>query len=93
MKKELAYYVVGMWKGLIEAEWVKDDLIDLGKALFSKRTLRSLIEGGKKDQAIFQMIQRNFEKAAGIMINYVEEQKVKEAKPVAPIPTEEAKVE
>jgi hypothetical protein len=85
--KEITFYAVGMWKGLSEAEWTKDDLIDLGKSLFSKRTLKSLIEGGKRDKEIFAMINRNFGRAAMIMINYVEEQKTKaeaakaEAKP------------
>lgn len=79
--KEITFYAVGMWKGLVEAEWTKDDLIDLGKSLFSKRTLKNLLEGSKRDKEIFTMINRNFAKAAQIMINYVEEQKAKAAAP------------
>jgi hypothetical protein len=86
--KEITFYAVGMWKGLVEAEWTKDDLIDLGKSLFSKRTLKSLLEGSKRDKEIFTMINRNFAKAAQIMINYVEEQK---ARTIAPSPDANAK--
>jgi hypothetical protein len=81
--KEITFYAVGMWKGLVEAEWTKDDLIDLGKSLFSKRTLKSLLEGSKRDKEIFTMINRNFARAAQIMINYVEEQKAKAAVPAS----------
>lgn len=77
--KETAYYATGMWKGLIEGEWAITDLKDLGHALFSKKTLKNLLEGSKRDKEVCMMIMKNFSRAVGIMLNYVEEQKVKAA--------------
>jgi hypothetical protein len=75
--KEVAGYAVGMWRGLIEGEWTISDLKDLGQALYSKKTLKSLLEGSKKDKELCSMIMKNLSKTAQIMLNYVDEQKVK----------------
>ncbi len=71
--KVAALMALGFWKGLCEAEWSKDDLIDMGKALFAKRSIKDLLTSGRKrDGEVAQMINRNFLKATNIMQNYVE---------------------
>lgn len=74
---ETAYYAMGIWKGLIDCTWGISDLKDMGHALFSKKTLKNLLDGSKRDKEICTVMMKNLTHAVGIMINYVEEQKVK----------------
>lgn len=43
-QQQLALIIRAFWSALIKPRWSKDDLIDLGKAVFAKRPLASLDE-------------------------------------------------
>ena len=41
-REETAYYIRTMWDSLLKPNWPKDDLIDLGMAVFTKTTLAKI---------------------------------------------------
>lgn len=41
-KEEKAFLIKALWKALEAPSWAKDDLIELGKAIFSKQTLKDM---------------------------------------------------
>ena len=41
-KEERAFLVKNLWEALQVPSWTKDDLIELGKAIFAKKTLREM---------------------------------------------------
>ena len=41
-KKERALIIKALWESLQEPAWTKDDLIDFGKAIFAKKTLKKM---------------------------------------------------
>jgi predicted alpha-1,6-mannanase (GH76 family) len=41
-KEEKVFLTRALWKALQAPEWAKDDLIDFGKAIFSKSTLKAM---------------------------------------------------
>jgi hypothetical protein len=41
-KEEKKVLMRALWDSLLEPKWTKDDLIDFGKAVFSKKTLKEM---------------------------------------------------
>lgn len=41
-KEERAFLIKNLWEALQVPSWTKDDLIELGKAIFAKKTLREM---------------------------------------------------
>jgi hypothetical protein len=42
--EEKKFLMLALWDALVVPKWTKDDLIDFGKAIFSKRSLKELSE-------------------------------------------------
>lgn len=41
-KEEKAFFLKAIWQSLQEPEWTKDDLIEFGKAIFDKESLKTM---------------------------------------------------
>lgn len=41
-KEEKAFLIKALWKALQSPSWTKDNLIELGKAIFAKQTLKEM---------------------------------------------------
>ena len=55
-KEERAFLVKNLWEALQVPSWTKDDLIDLGKAIFAKKTLREMGVDEKLFARIFPLL-------------------------------------
>jgi hypothetical protein len=49
-KQEKKTLMRALWSALLEPKWTKDDLIDFGKAIFAKKSLREM------DDKVFEQI-------------------------------------
>jgi len=43
-KEEKSFLMLALWDALIEPKWTKDDLIDFGKAIFTKKKLKDMTD-------------------------------------------------
>ena len=41
-REDTAFYIRAMWTALLTPKWLRDDLIELGKAVFAKEALGSM---------------------------------------------------
>ena len=55
-KEEKAFFTKAVWKALSAPDWSKDDLIDFGKALYAKKTLRDMED--KTFKKIFPFLEK-----------------------------------
>ena len=55
-KEERAFLVKNLWEALQVPSWTKDDLIELGKAIFAKKTLREMGVDEKLFARIFPLL-------------------------------------
>lgn len=82
-KEEKKFMIRSLWDSLVDVQWTKDDLIDFGKAIFSKQSLQKMEE--KTFTKIFPFLNKVAENLGAKMS--AEANKVEDA----PQPKEETK--
>jgi hypothetical protein len=82
-KEETAFYIKAFWDAMLAPKWLRDDLIELGKAVYAKEPLAAL------DDALFARLMPHLIEMATVLGSQVSkrilsERQVKAAPAVSP---------
>lgn len=85
-REDIAFYIRAMWTALLTPKWLRDDLINLGKAVFAKEALASM------DDALFAKMIPHLTEMATVLGSQVakkiaHDQSAASAAPAAPTAT------
>jgi hypothetical protein len=60
-KEETAFYIKAFWDAMLAPKWLRDDLIELGKAVYAKEPLATL------DDALFARLMPHLVEMANVL--------------------------
>lgn len=77
-KEETAFYIKAFWDAMLAPKWLRDDLIELGKAVYAKEPLATL------DDALFARLMPHLVQMAHVLGSLVAHHNKSIPAPLAP---------